>query len=55
MNITQIVEDLTKERDELQAQEDAAHKRIIEINAKLRRFQTVLRDAKEILSEDVKE
>lgn len=51
MDITQRINELTKERDDLQIVKDKAHDRIKEISRTIGKLQTVLKDAEEILGE----
>jgi hypothetical protein len=55
MDIKKKIEELKAEREKQLAIEEKAHKEAIAINVKIRKLETVLRDAGEILFEDVKE
>lgn len=54
MDIKKKIEELKAEREKLIATEKQAHKDAIEINRKIGKLETVLRDAGEILFEDEK-
>lgn len=55
MDIKKKIEELKAERERQLAIEEKAHKEAIAINVKIRKLETVLRDAGEILFEDIKE
>lgn len=55
MDIKKKIEELKAERENQLAIEEKAHKEAIAINVKIRKLETVLRDAGEILFEDAKE
>lgn len=51
MDITQRINELTKERDELQVVKDNAHTKIKEINRTIGKLMTLLKGAEDILGE----
>jgi hypothetical protein len=52
MNLTEKKEQLIKEREEHQKIKDAAHFKILLINAQLRKLETVVKAAEGIFKED---
>jgi len=50
MDITKKIEELNAEKAERQAQKDAAHARITEINRQIGKLETMLKHAGEILA-----
>lgn len=55
MDIKKKIEELRTEREKQLAIEEKAHKEAIAIGVKIRKLETVLRDAGEILFEEIKD